>query len=417
MYQQLDEDLAKWQERLKLASNNILALSELDSFKRLQGEPPYPRLEFGTATENLVRPALLRMQSVWRGFGLLNDNIERAQICRGTGQRWMLHEKLVKEVDYLLNGASISLDENVPLSGAEQEGLLRPTETLLTASQMLRLLTTEFEEVEQVVTTVDYLWSHLPAQVSLAEEQLGSLSKHFPQLSAAEGESISSLEKRLKELKELITWDPVAVQIALQSEVKGDLDRLHDLADKLAGEQSQTKAELRRTRRALELLKATRNRVQAVHIKAQGKVSLVDGLAEPLAMSKIEDVGAWIDTLEKHLAQGREQSVTVGVQKCSAVLTKLLENERRSFAANKAPVERRQELKGLLTALKAKADKTIGTDGDTRRLLNEISSLAEELLYVQKTPLNQVEQLVDKYGELLRMAAPAANLMDSQAHD
>jgi hypothetical protein len=79
---EIDKELADWKTKLQLASDNLLALTQLITYERLAGEAGWPRVQLTGATEARVVPALAAMRELWSHYSLLTDLVTRATELR-----------------------------------------------------------------------------------------------------------------------------------------------------------------------------------------------------------------------------------------------------------------------------------------------------------------------------------------------
>jgi hypothetical protein len=84
------------------------------------------------------------------------------------------------------------------------------------------------------------------------------------------------------------------------------------------------------------------------------------------------------------------------MQAAEAAMTRELE----VLDANRLPLRRRQELRGLLSSLQAKAE-ALGVAEDAG--LVDIGGRAKAILYTAQTDLDEAELLVRAYGDRLRV--------------
>jgi hypothetical protein len=158
---EIDKELADWKTKLQLASDNMLALTQLITYERLAGEAGWPRVQLTGATEARVVPALAAMRELWSHYSLLTDLVTRATEMRNS-MSWLLPSgKRLEEIEKLLRGPSIKLPPSVtPL---QQRGLLTAAEVAqsITPQRLLEAMTTCFEIARDAVLAVDAAWNRL----------------------------------------------------------------------------------------------------------------------------------------------------------------------------------------------------------------------------------------------------------------
>ena len=94
-------------------------------------------------------------------------------------------------------------------------------------------------------------------------------------------------------------------------------------------------------------------------VEARTKISRPTGLLQPLAPSVVEGepraLGPWLERIERQAEHGDWRAAAVGLDGWQRIAAAHLVNAARVSAANRAPVVRRNELRGLLHAFRAKA--------------------------------------------------------------
>jgi hypothetical protein len=92
---------------------------------------------------------------------------------------------------------------------------------------------------------------------------------------------------------------------------------------------------------------------------AQAKVTNPTGLLEPLAASVVEGepraLGPWLERIERYAEHEDWRSAVVGLDGWQRIAAAHLVKARQVLAANRSPVIRRNDLRGLLHAFRAKA--------------------------------------------------------------
>jgi hypothetical protein len=132
--------------------------------------------------------------------------------------------------------------------------------------------------------------------------------------------------------------------------------------------------------------------------EAQEKITGAVALSEPVPEKMVDALGDWLDTLQAKYAGGMLRPVAIGLQNWNSAAANCVSAVQKIYAANRAPIDLRQELRGRLNALKAKAQAyRVEEDSDLRAL----ASQAEDLLYTRPTPIGRADELVSRYQSLL----------------
>jgi len=172
--------------------------------------------------------------------------------------------------------------------------------------------------------------------------------------------------------------------------------RLGDLEQSRA----QLKNDLADAKRMLERLQSAHQQAKDALRERQEKVRLEAEatLPKPFDDAQVEALTPWLDKLESTHRQGQWKPVRVGLGKWTAIARECLATTEAALEANLARLRERDELRGLLDALKAKAkDRGLAEDAEGNALADE----AWQLLHSRPTPLDRARQLIAAYQSRL----------------
>lgn len=122
-------------------------------------------------------------------------------------------------------------------------------------------------------------------------------------------------------------------------------------------------------------------------------------LAEPAPEEKIDALRQWLERLEQRSTDGQFTAVSVGLQNWNKAAETCVTNEREASAKNRSLLDLRNELRGRIDALKAKARAYGINEGP------ELVGLGREVancLQAKPVPLGRATQLVQSYESRLR---------------
>jgi hypothetical protein len=137
---------------------------------------------------------------------------------------------------------------------------------------------------------------------------------------------------------------------------------------------------------------------EAAFVESREKVGDYPGVQNPLAQETIDALCQWLSRLETKFAEGLLNPVRVGLDNWMAKAREYIAAEEKACIANNAPLKLRQELRGRLDALKAKA-LARGLVEDA--VLTKLAEQAKQLLYTRPTPLEKAAELVSQYEKRL----------------
>jgi hypothetical protein len=338
------------------------------------------------------------LAQLWQWHALLEQLLDRAVQLRGTRPR--VPAKSLQELRELLQGASIELSsEHVPL---ERRDLLGGAQAALrcTPEELLERSSAAFDQAKTVLAAAGNAWDALLPRLHAARATLQESAELASALGEGEPPGLDRARERLSQLTEKLSKDPLSVsgeevgelERSLQA-VRGDLDSLDEMRREIA-------ALLGDARKLLEELRRVAREGADAHQQALAKI-LAPAVHEPLSLdgaleSQLEDVAR----IARH---GAWREARTFLEQCTVRARSLLEQARRIARENRAPIEARNELRGLLDACQAKATR-LGLIEDTR--LAGMFEQAHDSLYTAPTDLVEASELVHRYRHALAEHTP-----------
>ncbi|HEX8003041.1 MAG TPA: hypothetical protein VF519_10150 [Mycobacteriales bacterium] len=132
--------------------------------------------------------------------------------------------------------------------------------------------------------------------------------------------------------------------------------------------------------------------------EAERKVRAPRGVLRPLDAAALDEprhgLRPWLARIEREAAQGDWRPASVGLDRWREVAGEWRANARAVVAANRAPVERRDELRGLLDAYRAKG---LATGRAETPDVEARYDAARAALYTAPCDLDAAERLVHEY--------------------
>jgi hypothetical protein len=395
--QEIDSTLQRLRGAAEAIGANLLEVeldpnrSLLDS-SALEGESA---TRWGEASTTLAQ--------LWQWHALLEQLLDRAVKLRGARPR--LAAKRLEELGELLEGASIELSsEHVPL---EQRDLLGGAQAALrcTPEELLERSSAAFDEAKRVLAAAGNAWDALLPRLHAARATLQESAELGRALGEGEPPDLDRARERLSELTEKLSKDPLSVsgeevrelELSLQA-VRGDLEGLDRLRRELA-------TLLAEARKLLEELRRVAQEGTDAHEQALVKIA-APAIHEPLRLdgalqSQLEDV-------EKIARHGAWREARAVLEQWTTRARSLLEQARRIACENRAPIETRNELRGLLDACQAKATR-LGLIEDLQ--LSGMFRQAHDSLYMAPTDLAKASELVHRYRHALAQSVPPRELL------
>lgn len=383
MLKELDGKL----QRLRAAADRIhadLLDIEQDHTRRLLDDA---ELEGESARRWAATSAALL--ELWEGHGLLTGLLERAERLRGT--RAHLRAQLLAELGELIEGASIRCSSQFAVAERDRPG---NSHTIVRSSpaELVERMSAGVEQAKVVLAQFGNAWKAVDPHLRHAQTLVGESAALCQSVGESKPDELDRAHQRLTELIQDLAKDPLSVKQskveALKTSVaalRADLQALAELRDEIG-------ARLAEARGLLAELNRAQEECEAAHAEVLVKIA-APTVPEPVTARGVEaeleqvvelsEAGAWRQTRDA-LAQWTTRA------------SSLLEKARRTVAANRDPIEARDQLRGRLDAFQAKANR-LGLIEDPE--LADIFERAQATLYTAPTDLARAETLVCLYQQ------------------
>jgi len=214
---------------------------------------------------------------------------------------------------------------------------------------------------------------------------------------------IAVLAAPAESLGAALTADPLGAATRLQ-EGEAGLAQWRARLDSAERERDALAAAFAAAGKALEELRQLSQQAHEAYESSSTKIDGQSTLPRPTETAIITQLAAWFDALDTSRKRGDWRAAKAGLDKWTAACAGHHEVERRILAANLAPLEQRNELRGRLKALRAKADahaaRGIRLDAQTVRLGDEV----KDMLYSQPADLKRAAAVLCAYETALNLA-------------
>jgi hypothetical protein len=262
-----------------------------------------------------------------------------------------------------------------------------------------------FDGVKTVVAEFGQAWDTLTPRLSAARGVLDQTQA----LAASQGESgrtdLNEAADRLTRLSAALTGDPLSVAPA-------DADRLVDSLEAIGRDLEATGAlrrdlevRLAESRALLAQLRAAVDEGQTAHEELLVKIAVPSAPAGPEVPAGLDGE---LDQIAGLARSGEWRDARRRLDRWTVQARELRDDAQRILAANRAPIESRNQLRALLEAYQVKAGR-LGAVEDPE--LARIFAQAHQALYTAPTDLALVAQLVRRYQEILSAARPAQEVI------
>jgi hypothetical protein len=395
---QIDVTLARFGSAIEVMTSNLIELDSNPTNKLLD-----PKGLTG-ATATRIATARQTLERLWGQFAQFKELVERAQAMRNG------HPSLsrIAEIDRLLHGPSISLP---PIEVAlADRGLLTPAETAVstTPDQLLADMVTAFDNAKHEILAVDEAWRVLVPRLGTAQGQIARLTRVAADLGETTDPLLARAHETVQELGRTVTTDPLSVDSAVISALEASVASLASKLDGLARRRDTLATELEGAQVMLGEIDRAIDEGTVALAESRAKVANAGGLLEPLDRVCLSDerhgLRPWLARLVGLEGAGDWRTARRGLDQWTQVADATLAAARQVAAANSAPLQQRNELRGRLDAFCAKAAQLGRTE---EQGLSELLSQARACLFTAPTDLTAALALVTRYGAALATSPPS----------
>jgi hypothetical protein len=384
--------IAAWQDRLALVSRNLAEINEFPALARakarMRASPPF----YTGETASRIGDALAALDELWKDYLLLNALLDEVEVLRK--QSSLFHDN-EDEIDQLLYGRSIALPvAHVPLA---ERSLLTHAEhsNKVTPDELLGAMHALFALAKDTIFEVDTFETQLRPRldtVSTAARELAGRADVLG-LDAAE---MTAIAASVESLGAALEADPLGAGRRL-AEAEVALANWRKRLESTEREREALEVAFSAAAAALDELRRLSHAAQRAHNSSSFKIVGPLALRRPLEAPVIAQLGAWLEALDLTRQRGDWPPAKSGLDKWTAACASHQEEEQRTLAANTAPLEARDELRGRLKALRSKASAHTarGTtfDAAVARLGHDI----EDVLYSRPADLKKGAALLAAY--------------------
>jgi hypothetical protein len=303
----------------------------------------------------------------------------------------------------LLGGASISVSRSSIPSTAPQNVLHQlgidpadPDRVVTTCDGLISLFRSVYEPVRDVVARVDDVWRDLLPRIDAATVSLERAKTISARLDVRVPE-VALATQRLEAVRASVADDP----LSLSGNVGPDLDALVEAAADAAGRLDRAHGslddDLAVTDALLAQLRVLRARAAAAYSEAVAKVLPAGELVRIPSTSVIDGTNGLAHRAAQ-IVGGTEtgtrdwQRDRTDVDRWHHAAGRLRSQLERGLRVNRAPIEQRNELRGLLRAYRVKASMSRGLPAE----IADIGQRAHDELYTSPSNIAEAKALIDE---------------------
>ncbi|MDE3198276.1 MAG: hypothetical protein KGN84_18150 [Acidobacteriota bacterium] len=369
---QLDQLLATWKSRSESVAAGLLELRATPSYEILTGGHDGQRLPLVGLSERRIAPALSLLEDAWRDYGAFSQTVQAAVALRQQLPRFSLSVRALQDIEQLLTGPTSVVAAN----GAS-----------LTLAQLHDRMMQAYTSGRAVLLEVDSAWKRL-------DEKLSAAAAFLRERPSEQAANVPDLRRLIEALRPRVITDPLGAALEFDTRIEPVFRDAALRIEKLERQRHTLPADLVETKHLLAGLAALCDENVALLAECRDKIAGFALAEQPVTKQRIADLGATLGQLEKRAEAGAVDPVCLDLETCRNEIERLVQIGIEIRKHNAAPLEMRRELRGRLSALKAKAHAKGVAEDVTLRELAERAGVA---LYAKPTPMNEATSLVRQY--------------------
>ena len=312
--------------------------------------------------------------------------------------RSFINDSQLQEIEQLLTGMSVQLPSiQTPLA---QRGLVSSNHQVKATSlaELLDRMSIAFAIARDTFVAVETAWKELESQLITTHQSLAQLQQLAKKLNIATPPALITAQTKFNELQLEIDLDPLGINRAFMQEIAPLINNSRHELETLDLQRQQLQADFATAPQLLQQLTQLNRDAIAAHTESQAKIQHDLPIISPLPIAEIVELERWLARLVAKCADGIIAPVRVGLTNWLDKVQAYTIAAASALTANRLPLDRRQELRGRLDALSAKA---LAKGKAEDPVLTDLATQARQALYSSPTDLNLAIELVRKYEQSL----------------
>ncbi len=354
------------------------------------------------ATRERATTALAALADAWHCYRTLTELLTAARAVRGDKVR--VDARVTAELDTLLHGpTAVPVLPGAPAGSPPPAVGIRPTELADRTDAALGSVRATIDEILAA-------WSRLLAILSATEGQLATADELAARLRLGDDAGRTVARRLLAELSDLTAADPLAVPDSLVTRLEAAVSTAQAGLDELARRHDTLPQALRVAAALLERIAALIDRAATDADRARSRILLPATQLPRMPAGVLDDerhgLRTWLDRLTAAAAAGRWKEASRGLDRWRELADATLISARRFADRSAAPLQTRDDLRGLLGGWHAKAA-GLGVVEDPD--LAQAYRHARSVLYTAPTDLDRATALVRAFGAAVDRRAAAGD--------
>jgi hypothetical protein len=355
----LDRVLIAWKTRTDAAAAGLVELRSLPSYEILTGGHDGRQLQLTGPSAQRGIPALQALDQAWRDYGTLSSAYQQALSLRRQMPRFSGVGEKIAEIQRVLN--------------------IEPLYNRMAQS---------FEAGKAGLLEIDAAWKKLDGKIGVTQ---AFLDGHRGETAAG----IPQLRAMMETIRPRVMSDPLGVCQIFESQIEPVFLRSRAAMAKLEEQRRSLGADLVKARNLFVSLGLIREQNDQAFQECRDKISGRGAPEQPLALPRMNELEARLKRLGESAKNGQAvDAVCSELEGWIAEVKHLVDEEQAALDRNRVPLDLRRELRGRLSALRAKAAAR-GMAEDSK--LVSMAAKAAELLHARPTPIEEASWLVSQY--------------------
>jgi len=369
---EIDQLLSTWKSRSETAAAGLFELRAMPSYEILTGGHDGKRLDLTGLSQRRTAPSIAALEQAWRDYGVLSNTIQAAIALRQQLPRFSLSQQKLRDIELLLTGPSAIIADN----GAA-----------LTLPQLFDRMNQAFNSGRAGFLEVDIAWKKLDDKmnkvVTFLRTRQTETAAHLPEL-----------RRMVEALRPKVISDPLGAGVEFDTQIEPVFTQAKSKIERLEVQRQALPHDLAQAKELLGALVQLCDENTALLAECHDKIRGFPVAEQPVSRQRISDLGVTLLQLERRAEAGAIDPVCIELDACVTEIRRLAQTAEEARARNNAPLELRRELRGRLTALRAKAHAK-GAAEDSR--LVDLAQRAMTVLYAKPTPIDEAARLVQQY--------------------
>ena len=393
---QIDRLLMEWQKKGDAANQNLLDLYDLSAYQRLSGMGNPPSNVTGI-TQQQASTALTAIDRLFEYLELFNHQIDRVRKLRRELPSLFISDLQLHAIEYLLIETSIDLpDLQIPLAQRDLSGATYQNRSVSLVDLMERM-TIAFVIARDTFVAVETAWTELAAKSIATHQSLVELQQLAQKNQIPVPDLLLNAQADFANLQLEIDRDPLGTNRNLTQDLTPliTIIRVELVTNIQQYQQLQADLAIAKSRLA-RLSQLNQDSIDAD--TAQPKIVHNLPIVAPLPAEELIELARWLERLVIKFESGIIAPVRVGLTNWLSKVQAYTIAAEAALATNHQPLAYRQELRGRLDALTAKA---LAKGRAEDPVLTDLATQARQVLYSSPTDLNLAIDLVRKYERQL----------------